>query len=59
MKRSGIAVALVISLLLPLNSEAAVKAGSTCKKAGQTTTYAGKKYTCIKSGKKLVWIKGV
>jgi hypothetical protein len=39
MKRSGIALALVISLLIPLHSEAAVKAGSVCKKAGQTTTH--------------------
>ena len=59
MKRSGIALALVISLLPPLHSEAAAKAGSSCKKAGQTSTFAGKKYTCIKSGKKLVWNKGV
>ena len=30
-----------------------------CKKVGQTTIFAGKKYTCIKSGKKLIWDKGV
>jgi hypothetical protein len=38
---------------------AAPKAGSKCTKAGQTSTSAGIKYTCIKSGKKLVWNKGV
>ncbi len=38
---------------------AAPKAGATCKKVGLTATYAGKKFTCIKSGKKLVWNKGV
>ncbi|CAN2226008.1 hypothetical protein MCEMRE191_01340 [Candidatus Nanopelagicaceae bacterium] len=42
-----------------LNAIAAVKAGSNCSKLGATSTYAGKKYTCIKSGKKLVWNKGV
>ena len=37
----------------------APKAGSACKTAGQTITAGGKKYTCVKSGKKLVWNKGV
>ena len=37
----------------------APKAGSACKTVGQTITAGGKKYTCIKSGKKLVWNKGV
>jgi hypothetical protein len=37
----------------------AVKAGATCSKTGSTSTSSGKKYTCIKSGKKLVWDKGV
>ena len=45
--------------LTPLNAIAAVKAGATCTKLGLTSTTAGKKYTCIKSGKKLVWDKGV
>ena len=45
--------------LVPLNAVAAVKAGDTCKKVGTTATANGKKYTCIKSGKKFVWIKGV
>ena len=44
---------------MPLNAVAAVKAGDTCKKVGTTSTANGKKYTCIKSGKKLVWNKGV
>jgi len=38
---------------------AAVKAGSACPKAGATSTIAGKKFTCIKSGTRLVWNKGV
>jgi M6 family metalloprotease-like protein len=59
MKKSLLALTVVFALLLPMNAIAAVKAGTNCKKAGQTSTYMGKKYTCIKSGKKLVWNKGV
>ena len=44
-------------LLLPANS--AIKAGAKCAKQGTTLISAGKKYTCIKSGKNLVWNKGV
>ena len=33
--------------------------GATCTKLKATQVYKGKKYTCIKSGKKLVWNKGV
>lgn len=46
-------------LIAPMNAMAAVKAGDACKKAGSTATVKGKKFTCIKSGKKLVWSKGV
>jgi hypothetical protein len=46
-------------LIAPINAMAAVKAGDACKKAGSTATVKGKKFTCIKSGKKLVWNKGV
>jgi hypothetical protein len=42
-----------------LNAIAAVKAGDACKKAGITATAGSKKFTCVKSGKKLVWNKGV
>ena len=35
------------------------KAGATCSKAGSTQTYSGKKFTCVKSGTKLIWDKGV
>ena len=37
----------------------AVKAGSSCKKQGESITVSSRTYTCIKSGKKLVWDKGV
>ena len=44
---------------LAVPASAAVKAGAACSKAGLVNTSAGKKFTCIKSGKKLVWNKGV
>jgi M6 family metalloprotease-like protein len=60
-KRTWVAV-LAVTLLLgfvPQNATGAVKAGATCAKLKSTTTVLGYKYTCIKSGKKLVWSKGV
>jgi hypothetical protein len=38
---------------------AAVKPGTTCNKSGQISTSSGVKYTCVKSGKKLTWKKGI
>ena len=38
---------------------AAPKTGAKCSKAGATSTYGGIKYTCVKSGSKLAWNKGV
>ena len=53
-------IALVaISLIGVAPAHAVVKAGSACSKVGSTATVAGKKYTCIKSGTKLIWSKGV
>jgi hypothetical protein len=54
----------VLALALPLvlissYSFGATKAGSACNKAGIKSVSAGKSYTCVKSGKKLVWDKGV
>ena len=54
----------LVALLIPMvlvasNSYAAVKAGSACKKVGSKSVSGGKNYTCIKSGKKMVWDKGV
>jgi len=38
---------------------AAPKAGATCSKNGLVSVSNGVKYTCVKSGSKLVWNKGV
>ncbi len=58
--RKFLGALIVASLLVaPINAIAAVKAGDACKKAGSTATVNGKKFTCVKSGKKLVWNKGV
>jgi hypothetical protein len=48
----------MMTLAAPINA-AAPKAGAKCTKAGSTATASGKKFTCIKSGTKLVWNKGV
>ena len=57
-KALGVLIAAVL-VISPLSAFAAVKAGDSCKKVGATATASGKKFTCIKSGKKLVWNKGV
>jgi hypothetical protein len=59
MKRAFGVLLVIAHLLFPLNAFAVVKAGTACSKVGTTTTANGKKFTCIKSGKKLVWDKGV
>jgi len=56
---AGLVAILALSLITAQLSVAAVTPGTKCSKAGITSTYNGKKYTCIKSGKKLVWNKGV
>ena len=53
-----LATSLAFAFIQPI-ATAAVKPGDTCKKVGQTSTSSGIKYTCVKSGKKLVWNKGV
>ena len=58
--RKVLAVLIAVSLLgiAPANA-ATVKAGAKCSNHKATTTVKGMKYTCIKSGNKLVWSKGV
>jgi len=55
-----LAAVLATSILATTSASAASPtAGATCSKAGITSSTATKKFTCIKSGKKLVWDKGV
>jgi hypothetical protein len=52
----------ILSLLLSIPfipANAAAKAGAKCNKAGFIEVVKGKSYTCVKTGKKLVWNKGV
>jgi hypothetical protein len=58
MKRVLSVLITIALFVIPLNAFAAVKSGAACSKLGATSTYAGKKYICIKSGKRLVWNKG-
>ena len=61
MRRWGLValgVVLVLTLATPLTA-AAPKAGAKCVKKNSTITSGGKLFTCIQSGKKLVWNKGV
>ena len=54
------ALSLLLSPLSTLGAQAAtVKAGAKCSKAGQIIHMNAMIYTCLKSGKKLVWSKGV
>ena len=61
MKRFSFLPIIVIFSLIPVSALAAQKItpGSTCKVYKQKVTNQNKVYTCIKSGKKLVWNKGV
>lgn len=56
----GVLVGLLLSLL-PVTSFSATKisTGAVCKVYKQKVTYHGKIFTCVKSGKKLIWNKGV
>jgi hypothetical protein len=62
--RGTVATGLLVSFaltLIPITAFSAQKItpGSTCKVYKQKVTNQNKVYTCIKSGKKLVWSKGV
>ena len=49
----------IVCLALPSISANPPKTDALCAKKGLTKNYQGKKYTCVKSGKKLIWNKGV
>lgn len=56
----GLLVVLLLTLTPVMASSATkVTPGATCKIFQQKVTYQNKTFTCIKSGKKLVWNKGV
>ena len=56
----GIAIASLLLSFAPLTAHAATpKPGALCPKLNQTQISNGVKYSCVKSGKKLVWNKGV
>ena len=62
MNKRLIAFLSILSLCLSIPfipANAAAKAGAKCNKAGITEVVQGKKYTCVKTGKKLAWNKGV
>ena len=51
---------LSLSVSLPLiPASAAAKAGAKCTRSGSTEVVKDKIYTCVKTGKKLAWNKGV
>ena len=59
MKRTAILLTILIMFTTELSAVAVVKAGASCTKLGSTSSISGIKFTCIKSGKKLIWNKGV
>ena len=60
MKRVICAITLVLLFTsLPTYSAPPPKFGALCTKVGESRIYQGKKFTCIKSGKKSTWNKGV
>ena len=56
----GLAVGLAVSLI-PITAASAQKVtpGGACRVLNQKVVYQNKTHTCIKSGKKLIWNKGV
>ena len=62
MRKHLIALLVITPLLLSSQlsiSHAAAKAGAKCSKVGAKSVVGAKTFTCIKSGKKLAWDKGV
>lgn len=57
-KQVSLTFAITLAFLLPNDALAAVKSGAKCSKVNSTQIVNGKKFTCIKSGYKLIWNKG-
>lgn len=49
---------LLMISISPVEASPKIAAGSPCYKQGEKISHEGKKFTCIKSGQKLVWDKG-
>lgn len=59
-KKFLVFLSVILSLSIVITpSFAAPKAGTKCTKVGLTEIVGGVKFTCIKSGAKLIWNKGV
>jgi hypothetical protein len=61
MNKISVLLILVIATTVAVQNPAQAKviAGTACQAKGEQTTVSNKLYTCIKTGKKLVWNKGV
>jgi len=61
MKRFSFLLFVIVLSLIPVSALSAQKItpGSACKVLNQKVFYLNKSYTCTKSGKKLIWNKGV
>lgn len=62
MRKRLIALLVITPLLLSSQiyaSNAAAKAGAKCSKVGSKSVVGSKTFTCIKSGNKLIWDKGI
>jgi hypothetical protein len=56
-----ISILTIVALITPQQSIAATKAkaGTKCVKANSTQVVGARKFTCVKSGSRLIWNKGV
>ena len=62
MRKRLIALLVITPILLSSQiyaSNAAAKAGAKCSKVGSKSVVGSKTFTCIKSGNKLIWDKGI
>lgn len=61
MKRFSFLLFIIVFSLIPVSAVSAQKVtpGNSCKVLNQKVAYQNKTYTCTKSGKKLIWNKGV
>lgn len=49
---------IILLPLIPVSGALSPKAGASCTKKGSVQIFQGKKFTCVQSGKKLIWDKG-